>query len=153
MGVFHDSEEASKFISGMFQRGPDDPDFEEAARESGIVLLVRQANLDVILRVDAKIGYIVDGIGDVAVRCEQSRRVLYQTCNDLLSGYDDDWPAELREPYIGIAKTTVAANVTYMSRKAMSMVGGSSFRHGTIFERLYRDSATAMFQPLNADET
>jgi alkylation response protein AidB-like acyl-CoA dehydrogenase len=101
----------------------------------------------------AKIGHIIDGIGDMAARCELSRRVLYQTCNDLLTGYDDDWPAELRVPYIGLAKIFVAENVTYMSRRAMSMVGGSSFRHGTIFERLYRDSAAAMFQPLNADQT
>jgi hypothetical protein len=35
----------------------------------------------------------------------------------------------------------------------MSMAGGSSFRAGTIFERLYRDSAASMFQPLNADQT
>lgn len=35
----------------------------------------------------------------------------------------------------------------------MSMIGGSAFRKGTIFERLYRDSAASMFQPLNADQT
>jgi alkylation response protein AidB-like acyl-CoA dehydrogenase len=101
----------------------------------------------------AKVGHIIDGIGDMASRCELSRRVLYQTCNDVLTGYDDEWPGELRVPYIGLAKTFVAENVTYMSRRAMSLVGGSSFRHGTIFERLYRDSAASMFQPLNADQT
>jgi alkylation response protein AidB-like acyl-CoA dehydrogenase len=41
----------------------------------------------------------------------------------------------------------------HMSRHAMSMVGGSSFRKGTIFERLYRDAAASMFQPLNADQS
>ena len=63
------------------------------------------------------------------------------------------WPIELRFPYIGLAKTFIADNVMHMSRQAMSLVGGSSFRKGTIFERLYRDSAASLFQPLNADQT
>lgn len=101
----------------------------------------------------ANIGHIIDGIGEMAVRCDVSRRVLWQTCNDLMSGYDDEWPAEMRFPYIGIAKTTVAENVVHMSRRAMSLVGGSAFRNGTVFERFYRDAAASMFQPLNADQT
>jgi alkylation response protein AidB-like acyl-CoA dehydrogenase len=52
-----------------------------------------------------------------------------------------------------LAKTFIADNVMHMSKHAMSLVGGSSFRRGTIFERLYRDSAASMFQPLNADQT
>jgi alkylation response protein AidB-like acyl-CoA dehydrogenase len=84
---------------------------------------------------------------------ELSRRVLYQTCQDLIDGKDDEWPLELRFPYIGLAKTFIADNVMHMSRHAMSLVGGSSFRKGTIFERLYRDSAASMFQPLNADQS
>lgn len=101
----------------------------------------------------AKIGHIIDGIGDFASRVEVSRRVLYQTCQDLIDGNDSKWPAELRFPYIGLAKTFIADNVLHMSRQAMSMVGGSSFRKGTIFERLYRDSAASMFQPLNGDQS
>ena len=62
-------------------------------------------------------------------------------------------PLELRFPYIGLAKTFVAENVMHMTRHAMSMVGGSSFRKGAIFERLYRDSAASMFQPLNSDQS
>jgi alkylation response protein AidB-like acyl-CoA dehydrogenase len=101
----------------------------------------------------AKVGHIIDGIGDMASRVEMSRRVLYQTCQELIDGKDADWAPELRFPYIGLAKTFVADNVMHMSRHAMSLVGGSSFRKGTIFERLYRDSAASMFQPLNADQT
>jgi alkylation response protein AidB-like acyl-CoA dehydrogenase len=101
----------------------------------------------------AKVGHIIDGIGEMASRVEMSRRVLYQTCQELIDGKDADWAPELRFPYIGLAKTFVADNVLHMSRHAMSMVGGSSFRKGTIFERLYRDSAASMFQPLNADQT
>lgn len=101
----------------------------------------------------ANIGHIIDGVGDMAARCEISRRIIYQTCNDLLDGYDEEWPEVLRVPYIGLAKTLVAENVMHMSKRAMSLVGGSSFRKGSIFERLYRDSAASMFQPLNADQT
>jgi alkylation response protein AidB-like acyl-CoA dehydrogenase len=101
----------------------------------------------------ARVGHIIDGIGDMASRTELSRRVLYQTCRDLAEGRDDEWPIELRFPYIGLAKTFIADNVMHMSRHAMSMVGGSSFRKGTIFERLYRDAAASMFQPLNADQS
>jgi alkylation response protein AidB-like acyl-CoA dehydrogenase len=101
----------------------------------------------------ASVGHIIDGVGDMASRAELSRRVLYQTCTDVMSGYDDNWSVELRFPYIGLAKTFIADNVMHMSRHAMSMVGGSSFRKGTIFERLYRDSAASMFQPLNADQS
>jgi alkylation response protein AidB-like acyl-CoA dehydrogenase len=101
----------------------------------------------------AKVGHIIDGIGDMASRTELSRRVLYQTCRDLAEGRDDEWPLELRFPYIGLAKTFIADNVMHMARHAMSMVGGSSFRKGTIFERLYRDAAASMFQPLNADQS
>src|ERR1700730_11536504 len=101
----------------------------------------------------ARIGHIIDGVGDMASRVELSRRVLYQTCQDLIDGRDDEWPIELRFPYIGLAKTFIAENVMHMSRQAMSLVGGSSFRKGTIFERLYRDSAASLFQPLNADQT
>jgi alkylation response protein AidB-like acyl-CoA dehydrogenase len=101
----------------------------------------------------ASVGHIIDGVGDFASRVELSRRVLYQTCTDVMTGYDDNWPIELRFPYIGLAKTFIADNVLYMSRRAMSLVGGSSFKKGAIFERLYRDSAAAMFQPLNADQT
>jgi alkylation response protein AidB-like acyl-CoA dehydrogenase len=101
----------------------------------------------------ASVGHIIDGVGDMASRVELSRRVLHQTCQDIMDGADDDWPVELRFPYIGLAKTFIADNVMHMSRKAMSLVGGSSFRKGTIFERLYRDSAASMFQPLNADQS
>jgi alkylation response protein AidB-like acyl-CoA dehydrogenase len=101
----------------------------------------------------ASVGHIIDGVGDMASRVELSRRVLYQTCQDLIDGKDDEWPLELRFPYIGLAKTFIADNVMHMSRHAMSLVGGSSFRKGTIFERLYRDSAASMFQPLNADQS
>ncbi|WP_067430558.1 acyl-CoA dehydrogenase family protein [Nocardioides jensenii] len=99
------------------------------------------------------VGHIIDGIGDMASRYELSRRVLYRTCTEVTEGYDDNWPMELRFPYIGLAKTFIADNVMHMSRHAMSMVGGSSFKKGAIFERLYRDSAASMFQPLNADQS
>ncbi|KQZ68753.1 acyl-CoA dehydrogenase family protein [Nocardioides sp. Root151] len=101
----------------------------------------------------AGVGHIIDGIGDMASRYELSRRVLYRTCTEVTEGYDDNWPMELRFPYIGLAKTFIADNVMHMSRHAMSMVGGSSFKKGAIFERLYRDSAASMFQPLNADQS
>lgn len=99
------------------------------------------------------VGHIIDGIGDMASRYEISRRVLYRTCTEVEEGYDDNWPIELRFPYIGLAKTFIADNVMHMSKHAMSMVGGSSFKKGAIFERLYRDSAASMFQPLNADQS
>jgi alkylation response protein AidB-like acyl-CoA dehydrogenase len=101
----------------------------------------------------AGVGHIIDGIGDMAVRVEQNRRIVWQTCNDVIDGYDEEWPIELRVPYIGLAKTTVASNTTWMAQKAMSLVGGSAFRKGTIFERFYRDSCAALYQPLNADQT
>jgi alkylation response protein AidB-like acyl-CoA dehydrogenase len=101
----------------------------------------------------AGVGHVIDGIGDMATRNELSRRVLYQTCTEVSAGKDDEWPLELRFPYIGLAKTFIADNVLHMTRHAMSLVGGSSFRRGTIFERLYRDSAASMFQPLNADQS
>lgn len=101
----------------------------------------------------SNVGHIIDGIGDMASRVELSRRVLYRTCEEVISGSDDDWPLELRFPYIGLAKTFIADNVLHMTRHAMSLVGGSSFRRGAIFERLYRDSAAAMFQPLNGDQS
>ncbi|MFC8529942.1 acyl-CoA dehydrogenase family protein [Nocardia sp. NPDC057227] len=101
----------------------------------------------------AGVGHIIDGVGDLASRVELSRRVLYRTCEEVISGRDAEWPAELRFPYIGLAKTFIADNVLHMTRHAMSLVGGSSFRKGAIFERLYRDSAASMFQPLNADQS
>jgi len=101
----------------------------------------------------ASVGHIIDGVGDMASRNELSRRVLYRTCTEVSEGYDDNWPLELRFPYIGLAKTFIAENVMHMSKHAMSLVGGSSFRKGTIFERLYRDSAASMFQPLNSDQS
>src|SRR5438067_4362999 len=100
----------------------------------------------------ANIGHIAAGLGEIAVRCEVSRRVLWQTCADL-AGDTDDWPVLLRFPYICIAKTTVAQNVVHCSQRALSLVGGSGYRRGTIFERCYRDAAASMFQPLNADQT
>lgn len=101
----------------------------------------------------ANVGHIIDGIGDMASRVELSRRVVYRTCQELIDGEDDEWPVELRFPYIGLAKTFVAESVMYMTRKSMSLVGGQSFRRGAIFERLYRDSAASMFQPLNSDQS
>ena len=114
------------------------------------------ATFGAIVATDTKVssvGHIIDGIGDMASRVELSRRVVYQTCQELIDGKDDEWPLELRFPYIGLAKTFVAENVMHMTRHAMSMVGGQSFRKGAIFERLYRDSAASMFQPLNADQS
>ncbi|MGE4426767.1 MAG: acyl-CoA dehydrogenase family protein [Solirubrobacteraceae bacterium] len=99
------------------------------------------------------VGHIIDGVGDMASRYELSRRVLYRTCEEVTGGYDDNWPIDLRFPYIGLAKTFIAENVMHMTKHAMSMVGGMSFRRGMIFERLYRDSAASMFQPLNADQS
>ncbi|MCU1647642.1 MAG: Acyl-CoA dehydrogenase, type 2, C-terminal domain [Nocardia sp.] len=114
------------------------------------------ATFGAIVAADTKVsgvGHIIDGIGDMASRVELSRRVLYQTCQELIDGKDDDWPIELRFPYIGLAKTFIADNVMHMTRHAMSMVGGGSFKKGAIFERLYRDSAASMFQPLNGDQS
>lgn len=101
----------------------------------------------------SNVGHIIDGIGDFASRYEICRRLLYRTCEEVMNGDDDNWPMELRFPYIGLAKTHIAENVTHMTKTAMSMVGGQSFRRGQIFERLYRDSAASMFQPLNADQS
>ena len=101
----------------------------------------------------ANVGHIIDGIGDMASRVELSRRVVYRTCQELVDGDDDNWPVELRFPYIGLAKTFCSDNVMHMTKRAMSLVGGQSFKKGAIFERLYRDSAASMFQPLNADQS
>ena len=103
--------------------------------------------------VAGNIGSNIDGVGDLAIRTELSKRVVYQTCEDLIHGRDKDWAPELRFPYLGIAKIFTSENVIHMARKSMSMAGGDSFRKGTIFERLYRDSAASMFQPLNADQS
>ena len=114
------------------------------------------ATFGAVISEDMKVaaqGHIIDGIGDMASRVELSRRVVYRTCQELIDGDDDDWPIELRFPYVGLAKTFVAENVLHMTQHAMSMVGGSSLRKGSIFERLYRDAAASMFQPLNADQT
>jgi alkylation response protein AidB-like acyl-CoA dehydrogenase len=101
----------------------------------------------------SQIGHIIEGVGDMAVRCEVNRRLIHQTCHDLATGWDDEhWDAMERFPMICIAKTEVAKNTLHMVREAMSMVGGSSFRNGTIFERLYRDATASMFQPLNAKQ-
>ena len=89
----------------------------------------------------------------MAVRCEVNRRLIFQTCTDISNGWDDEhWSAEERFPFICIAKTEVAKNTLHMVKEAMSMVGGQSFRQGTIFEKLYRDAAASMFQPLNAKQ-
>lgn len=101
----------------------------------------------------SNVGHIIDGVGDMAYRYEMGRRVLYRTCEEVMSGADDDWPLELRFPYIGLAKTFIAENVMHMTKSAMSLVGGQSFRKGAIFERLYRDSAASLFQPLNGDQS
>lgn len=101
----------------------------------------------------ANVGHIIDGVGDMASRVELSRRVVHRTCQELIDGEDDNWPVELRFPYIGLAKTFCSDNVMHMTKRAMSLVGGSSFKKGAIFERLYRDSAASMFQPLNADQS
>jgi alkylation response protein AidB-like acyl-CoA dehydrogenase len=101
----------------------------------------------------ASIGHIVDGIGDLAIRNEVSRRTLWETCQILIDGRDDEWPVELRVPYIGIAKICVAEHVLHMAREAMSMVGGSAFKRPNIFERLYRDAAASMYQPLNSAQS
>ena len=53
------------------------------------------ATFGAIAAADAKvagIGHIVDGIGDMARRCEISRRMIFQTCNDLIDGYDENRP-------------------------------------------------------------
>lgn len=99
------------------------------------------------------VGHVIDGIGDMASRVELSRRVVHQTCINQMDGTDKTWPPELRFPYLGLAKTFCSDNVMHMSKRAMSLIGGESFRKGSIFERLYRDSAASMFQPLNADQT
>jgi alkylation response protein AidB-like acyl-CoA dehydrogenase/ketosteroid isomerase-like protein len=114
------------------------------------------ATFGAIVAADTKvagIGHIVDGIGDLAIRNEISRRTLWETCQTLIDGRDDVWPFELRVPYIGIAKICVADNVMQMAKDAMSMVGGSAFRRGAIFERLYRDAAASMYQPLNTAQS
>lgn len=114
------------------------------------------ATFGAIVATDTKvagIGHIVDGVGDLAIRNEISRRVLHETCQTLIDGRDDEWPVELRVPYIGIAKICVADNVMIMAKEAMSMVGGSAFRRSAIFERLYRDAAASMYQPLNSAQS
>ena len=114
------------------------------------------ATFGAIVAADTKvagIGHVVDGIGDLAIRNEISRRTLWETCQTLIDGRDDEWPIELRVPYIGVAKICVADNVMQMAKDAMSMVGGSAFRRGAIFERFYRDAAASMYQPLNTAQS
>jgi alkylation response protein AidB-like acyl-CoA dehydrogenase len=152
-GGFNNLEWASLMFASIYL-GMSNRVFEEAT--AVLKKKTLGATFGAIVAADTKVasvGHIIDGVGDMAVRCETSRRILEATCQQLLDGRDDDWPVELRVPYIGVAKTFIADNVMHMTKRAMSLVGGSSFRKGAIFERLYRDSAASMFQPLNADQT
>jgi alkylation response protein AidB-like acyl-CoA dehydrogenase len=151
-GVFGGIEWVSLTIASIYLG------LQERVLEETVALLAKKRlgpSFGAVVGQDTKVadlGYIVDGVGEMATRFELSRRVVLKTCEDLASGADG-WPVDLRVPYIGLAKVFVCDNVMWMTRQAMSMVGGQSFRTGTIFERLYRDAAASMFQPLNADQS
>jgi alkylation response protein AidB-like acyl-CoA dehydrogenase len=99
------------------------------------------------------LGYIQDGLGWMKVKNETARRVLHSTCQQLLDGDDDTWAPEIRVPLIGIAKVFATENCLDVVRKAMHLVGGSSYRKGHPLERLYRDAAAGPFQPLTEEQT
>jgi alkylation response protein AidB-like acyl-CoA dehydrogenase len=100
-----------------------------------------------------ELGYIQDGLGWMKVKNETARRVLHSTCVQLLGGDDDTWDPAMRVPLIGIAKVFCTENCLDVTRKAMHLVGGMSYRKGHPLERLYRDAAAGPFQPLTEEQT
>src|SRR5437764_1374269 len=84
-------------------------------------------------------GYSQHGHGWMKVKNETARRVLHSTCQQLINGDDDNWDPALRVPLIGIAKVFCTENCLDVTRKAMHLVGGMSYRKGHPLERLFRD--------------
>jgi alkylation response protein AidB-like acyl-CoA dehydrogenase len=99
------------------------------------------------------IGYIQDGVGEIAYRNELTRRVIQATCRQLIEGEDDDWDPSMRPALIGMAKVFSTENAAHVTHKAMRLVGGASYRRGHVLEKLYRDAAAGPFQPLTEDQT
>lgn len=99
-----------------------------------------------------EVGFIQDGLGWMLAQNEITRRTIHSTCQMLLAG-DDDWDAFLRTPMIAVAKVRSTESTLDVIRKAMHLVGGSSFRRGHPLERLYRDAASGSFQPLTEEQT
>lgn len=99
------------------------------------------------------IGYIQDGVGEIAYRNELTRRVIQATCRQIIEGEDDEWDPSMRPGLIGMAKVFSTENAAHVTHKAMRLVGGACYRRGHILEKLYRDAAAGPFQPLTEDQT
>ena len=128
---------------------------EKAYEETRQILIKKSlgataAASDVPLR---EVGFVQHGLGEMKVKCEVSGRVLEQTASLLREGRDAEWSPLARPALIDVVKVTTTGNAQFVTRSAMRLVGGSTFRRGHVLERLSRDARSGQFQPLTTDAT
>ena len=58
-----------------------------------------------------------------------------------------------RLAYLEIPKVVATENAIRVVDTGMRLVGGGSFRHGHVLEKLYRDVRSGPFHPLTTDQT
>lgn len=98
------------------------------------------------------LGYVQAAVGKARVDRETCARLLEMSCRQLLDGQDATWAPGSRIGMLEVAKVVVTETATDLVSDAMRLVGGSSFRHGHLLERLYRDARSGPFHPLTTDQ-
>lgn len=99
------------------------------------------------------IGYIQRDLGALRVLNETTAAVIENTARALLEGRDQGWTPAERLGRLEVPKVVATENACQVVDGAMRLVGGGSFLHGHLLERLYRDARSGPFHPLTSDQT
>jgi alkylation response protein AidB-like acyl-CoA dehydrogenase len=99
------------------------------------------------------IGYVQRDLGELRVLNETTAAVIENTARALLEGRDEAWGPVERLGRLEVPKVVATENACRVVDAAMRLVGGGSFLHGHILERLYRDARSGPFHPLTSDQT
>jgi alkylation response protein AidB-like acyl-CoA dehydrogenase len=148
-GLFREFEWVVMTFSGVYM-GLIDKAYDE------IVQVLRKKSLgatlsgpDIALR---DLGFVQSDLGKLLVDRETCSRLLEMSCRQLLEGVDEGWDPASRTAMLEITKLVITEKATEIVSDGMRLVGGSSFRHGHLLERLFRDARSGPFHPLTTDQ-
>lgn len=148
-GLFGEFEWASMSFSGVYLGLAEKVHAETVRILKKKTLGATQEGKDVALK---GIGFVQYGLGRMLVDIETASRALETTGRILIENRDAEWDPGARTAWVDVTKVATTEAAIRAADTAMRLVGGSSFRRGSMLEKLYRDARGGPFHPLTTDQ-
>ena len=98
------------------------------------------------------LAYVQNGLGQMRVWLEIMESVLERASKGLLHRLHDHGNPLRRLAMVEIPKVVSTEHAIQVVDMGMRLLGGGSYRRGSLLERLYRDARSGLFHPLRTDQ-